>query len=593
MRRISLWLLAALAIAGCGRGGADLDVPMPALEGAPALVAERVRSAAEAIVREPDSAAAWGRLGAVYDLNGFPDQAVACYARAGELAPDDWSWPYFAGLTLRDRDPRAARARFERAAELKPDYLPLQFQLGYVALGTRDLDTARARFESVLEADPRFIDAILGLAHVEVYASQPAAALETIRRAVVLAPDEAAVHLHLAEAHRMLGDEEQALREERLARSSRVPPRKDGFATLPDPVRDEVTLKEGVTVDLLLANARRYAAAQRGAEASEALRLAVEADPDSVDVRLESSRILARFGAFKPAAAEAQHALALDGSRADVQAQLGEVLAWSGQRERAVEILRHALEMDPGLDLARGTLGMLLVDTDRADEGFALLRAACEALPGNADLQYNLAAALVRSGKLDDAREAAEHLVEARPGFAPAHALLGTIHAMAGRPGPSVAALERAVALAPNDVEARMDLGGSLAALGRHAESIAAFGKAHDLRPNDPEIARQLAWALATSPEEGARDGGRALELARGLCESSRNENPMHLETLAAAQAATGSFAAAGETAGKALALVETALAGLDPKDAARRDVLREFATQLRARRERYQKGTL
>jgi tetratricopeptide (TPR) repeat protein len=590
--RTLLFLVLAAVIAGCGSEDPALDVPMPSLEGAEALVAERVREAAEEIVRDSDSSAAWGRLGVVYDLNGFAAEALPCYEQASKLDPDEWRWPYFAGIALLDADPPAAAEHLARAAEIAPDYAPLEFRRGMVALRARDLDTAQRHFERTMELDPAFVNALLGQAHVAVAREDPAAALRIIERAVALAPDESAVHFHRGEAYRMLDQPERAALADRLGDSSANPPGDDGFATFVDPARDEVTLAEGVTVEWLSRNAARHLAAGRNAQAMEALRQAIEEDPDSVDLRLEISRALAQLGSFDQAGIEAEHALRLDGDRAESYVQMGDVLGRVGRTEQAERAFRRALEIDPDLPQAKGALGLLLTETGNLDEAIDLLRGASAAFPGDMDLQYNLAAAYVRRGSLDEAAAVASDLAKQRPDYAPAYALQGTIHAMAGRLDESVVALRKAIELAPDDADARTDLGQSLWELGRYAESIDAYTQAATRRPNDLEVSRELAWALATCPEDGLRDGDRALILAQRLCEQSQFQNPMHLETLAAAQAETGSFDAAAETAGQALSIVETTLSDLDPADAGTRNVLRDFARQLRARQARYRSGS-
>ena len=51
-----------------------------------------------------------------------------------------------------------------------------------------------------------------------------------------------------------------------------------------------------------------------------------------------------------------------------------------------------------------------------------------------------------------------------------------------------------------------------------------------------------LAWLLATSPEEGIRDGKRAIELAEKACEETEWQDAHIISTLAAGYAETGNF---------------------------------------------------
>ena len=589
-RALGAVLAAVMLLAGCSGSQTD-EVPIPALDGVDPLIAERIREVAETVVREPESAAAWGRLGVVYELNGFREEGLRCYAKARELDPEDWRWSYFAGLALREVEPAQARDLLALAARSAQGYPPIDFHLGVLAIAARDLDSAVTHFEAALSGDPELVDGLLGLAHVAVARDDPEAALELIDRATVLAPQEAAVHFHRAEAFRLLERADDAARAERVGRSSPVPARADGFATLPDPVRDEATLRDGLTVDWLIRNSRTHLDAGRGDRGIEALRLAVQSEPDSVDLRLDLSRGLMQVGAFEPAGQEAERALALDGSRADSYLQMADVLTRVGQFERAAQALQRALEIDESYHEARGALGTILTETGQVDQGLALLFEASQQLPGNVEVRYNLAAALLRAGRPAEAMDIAVAVVRDRPDFAPAHVLVGSMYAMNGQLEESVTALTRALEVSPNDVDARLELGRSLWELERYKEAVQSFAAASAGRPNDPEIARELAWAMATAPDEEARNGEQALALAKRLCESSRNQNPMHLDVLAAAQAATGSYAEADETAGQALKIVETTLAGVPAEETGKRRVLSELAEQLRRRQALYRSG--
>lgn len=73
----------------------------------------------------------------------------------------------------------------------------------------------------------------------------------------------------------------------------------------------------------------------------------------------------------------------------------------------------------------------------------------------------------------------------------------------------------------------------------------------------DSKLYRQaqgnLAWILATCPNPVYRDGQRAIEIIRGLLEIDNQDNPLLLDTLAAAYAETGQFQRAIDTQSRAL----------------------------------------
>jgi|CXWL01.1.fsa_nt_gi arylsulfatase A-like enzyme/tetratricopeptide (TPR) repeat protein len=71
--------------------------------------------------------------------------------------------------------------------------------------------------------------------------------------------------------------------------------------------------------------------------------------------------------------------------------------------------------------------------------------------------------------------------------------------------------------------------------------------------PDHVKLLNSLAMLLATCPDDSVRDGADALRLAKLADERTNHAQPAVLSTLAAAQAETGDFAAAIETATRAL----------------------------------------
>ena len=75
---------------------------------------------------------------------------------------------------------------------------------------------------------------------------------------------------------------------------------------------------------------------------------------------------------------------------------------------------------------------------------------------------------------------------------------------------------------------------------GRYGEAIPDLEHALRLRSSDYSLVNKLAWALATSPDPAARDGNKAIAVARqGL--KLRDDFQIH-DTLAAAYAEAGQF---------------------------------------------------
>jgi tetratricopeptide (TPR) repeat protein len=112
LRSCAVLLVVAGLSSGCG--GSPEGLPDPAAIEAEPQVEQRILEATKDLRDDASSAALWGRLGEIYDLHRFAEQALTCYARASELDPQEWRWPYFAGLVLRETDQAASIAKLER-----------------------------------------------------------------------------------------------------------------------------------------------------------------------------------------------------------------------------------------------------------------------------------------------------------------------------------------------------------------------------------------------------------------------------------------------------------------------------------------------
>jgi tetratricopeptide (TPR) repeat protein len=109
------------------------------------------------------------------------------------------------------------------------------------------------------------------------------------------------------------------------------------------------------------------------------------------------------------------------------------------------------------------------------------------------------------------------------------------------------------IAQRPTDADAYHYLGLALVRLGQHEQGIAAYRDALRLRPDWPDAMNDLAWLLVTAPDEKLRDYKEAAALAGGAYQTSREREPLFLDTMAAAQAQTGDFKGALATQQRAI----------------------------------------
>ena len=291
---------------------------------------------------------------------------------------------------------------------------------------------------------------------------------------------------------------------------------------------------------------------------------------------------------------------------------LGEVALRQGRHREAIEHFHAALDLAPEATSIHYSLAMAQRGLGRLDEARAHLHQRGTGGLRIADPIVDRLPTLVRgerllviqgrraydAGQFEEAAAAFRRALAAAPGSAAAHAGLGILLAREGRDVEAVDSLRTAFEQAPDDRSIRTALTGALLRLGRHDEAIDALGAASSVDPDDEDLivglsillagrerygeavalleeahrrfpartptATTLARLLASSPDRGLRDGGRALALARSVYAAS--PAPAHAETVALALAELGQC-------GEALAWMQRAIA-----DAERARDAEEFA---------------
>jgi Flp pilus assembly protein TadD len=405
---------------------------------------------------------------------------------------------------------------------LQPAHAPLQLYLGFGHLLEENVELAEKHYTRALDLDPVSVNARIGLAQVALAGQDPERATQILEQAATLAPQEAAVHHHLAHVYGLRGDAAAAERQRLLADSAPVKMQPGEMASFEDPPRDEVTLRDGVSSSWLLANSQRHLAEGRGQEAQAALEALLAADPESVPGLLASARMLVTAGDLARAHAMIERAVELAPGDAATHAELGTVLARGNQSPQAIAAYRRALEIDPNLPEVQSNLATLLFQAGQTDEGIDMLRRAGQSFPGRSDVQHNLANLLLMTGEAEEA----------------------------------VTTFRQALKLDPANAEMRTGLALALWGLQRYAEAIEAYSQAHRLNPGNPSMARDFAWALAVCPQGDLRDGAQSLQLANQLNQQMQAGDPRFLDLLAVAQAETGDYTKAVATLDAALAIV-------------------------------------
>ena len=127
------------------------------------------------------------------------DKALSAAARLEKKQPASAATYDAKGVVYMARDDRtSARASFDKAMSLDPDYVPSALNLGKLDVLERNYDSARKRYEHVLEKEPQSEPALLALADLLIQTKAPPDDVTaTIRRALAAKPNSVRAWLSL------------------------------------------------------------------------------------------------------------------------------------------------------------------------------------------------------------------------------------------------------------------------------------------------------------------------------------------------------------------------------------------------------------
>ena len=214
-----------------------------------------------------------------------------------------------------------------------------------------------------------------------------------------------------------------------------------------------------------------------------------------------------------------------------------------GRAAEAIEEWERVRREEPGSPDVLTRLGRARALSGRLDEAVSAYRTALELEPTHLAARRLFGDALLQQGQIGPAREAYEHALEIDPAHARTRYKLGSMLLLAGAEEEGLRHLREAREDLGEDLAAQLHFAASVTHLGRHREAADAYRQALDTFPGETRLQRGLAWLLATSPDDGVRDGAEALLWARRAAEGPAD--PRTLEILAAAHAESGDFAAA------------------------------------------------
>jgi tetratricopeptide (TPR) repeat protein len=407
----------------------------------------------------------------------------------------------------------AAETSFVNARTLAPADAQWPYYLGHVYRQRSEPAKAIAAFEQVLAVKPDDVPALVWLGELQLASGKPDAAERPLRRALDLQPRHARAAAALGRAA--------------LARRD--------YASATKYLEQALALEPGASA-LHYPLSLAYRGANDAAKADEHMKqrgttAVATQDPLMAELSglLESASsydMLARSalgrGDFASAAAHARRGLDLAGNEATLRASLHQ------------------------------RLGTALAQTGDAAGARREFEEAVRTAPAFAPGHYSLGVVMMSEGRTRDAAEHFTAAIRSEPNYVEARVALGDTLRQAQRPEEALVEYRRALELAPANAAARYGEAVALARRGLWVEARDRLVQWVETQGDDPLLTLALARVLAAAPDDGVRDGGRALALALPLLQAMPTIEGA--ETVAMALAEVGRFDDAAKLQREAIA---------------------------------------
>ena len=411
------------------------------------VLVKEVQERAEADLKDPARApAARLALGALFLLHGEVEKSVHWFQQARQMGGAEAEFLNNAAVALARRGTLAQAAElFEQAARRSPDSAAPRANLAHLFA------------EAGADPDPA------GAAH----------AVELIRQAIALEPENPALHNRLALI---------------LCRERRYD------EAVPHFVRA-----------LKLAGAD--AAAKADAENDTGLALALCGDLATAEKAFEAALKL-----------DPHHAHALSNG---CLARMGD----GGIEGAELDRLARAAHLDPKSGAVRANHGYVLCRVGAVNDGILELKEAVALSPRLFEAGYNLGKAYADGGALDVAERCLARAVQLSPNSGSVLTALGAVKAAQRLLPPAVGYFEAALKAWPRSALAEANLSIALGLSGDYPGARKHLKKAGELDPRDPHVPAQVAWLqlMQDNLTVGLDELGIALKTGEHLPEVHNN----------------------------------------------------------------------
>jgi putative PEP-CTERM system TPR-repeat lipoprotein len=411
-------------------------------------------------------------------------------------------------------DKQSARAAFTKALTLKLDYIPAARNLASLDIADKEPAAARRRFESIIEKRPASDEALIGLAAVQAATgSAPKEVETTLERAIAANPASVAAKFALAEHQLRKGDPTSAATTlQGVAAANPNDLRMlDLLGLAQQRAGDhsqaiETYRKLAILQPKAPGPLRRLASVQFGVKdynsAIENLRKALALAPGDLEVRVEIANVQAAAGRSADALAAAR-AIQKESPKAAVGFALeGNVHFAQQDWAKATVAYREAMKRQPAAGLVARLHATLEAQAKHA-EAQSLIASWVRENPNDVAVRTYLAERALRDKQYKEAAKLYEAILALQPQNVVALNNLAWV-AMETKDPAAVGHAEKAYAIAPENAAVLDTYGWLLLQKGEVKRSVDLLTKAVSRDPKNPDMRLHLARALVEAKDKAA-----------------------------------------------------------------------------------------
>ena len=218
--------------------------------------------------------------------------------------------------------------------------------------------------------------------------------------------------------------------------------------------------------------------------------------------------------------------------------------AWreAGEPKKGLADLNEALLLEPDNPGWLSNRGLIYDDLGEYDRAIRDYDRAIQLGSSDALLYNNRGLAHKANKEYDAALRDYSQAIRLDPRMSDAFFNRGNAYKARGTYNLAVRDYGQAIRLDPKWPDAYFNRASANTARGAYDQAVSDYREVLRLDPKDADACSNLAWLLATCPEEGVRDGPKAVEYATRACELTSWKASYFLATLSAAYAEIGNF---------------------------------------------------